>query len=355
MKIKTRHVVLLAVILLILHFFYKPNTAVIVVNNDTHKAQSAESYTHVYTTETVNNKRVGNVANKAKAQPKAAPVQQNSCELVHDPEELEYAQSELSQLNDNLDFTSETFDIGPYTSVKLITPNVNSDYHKTLRIRLFEAYEKYQNLFGLYPDKPILMNLVVLPNHYYDDYVSRFGALPSNNAGIYFGKNNTALVRFDSADPQGSLRVAIHEAMHVINFNLIGSTPRWLNEGIAEVFENTLIYKTKRTIAIPTDRVRRTYMEFRSLIDSESLWEQQSYRGDLYANANNWLAFFIQHKHGRRLLKAIVQGEAKNPCNTLENEVILNALSTYFIDYEQAYLVWFKASQQVKGEFIPVY
>lgn len=96
-------------------------------------------------------------------------------------------------------------------------------------------------------------------------------------------------------------------------------------------------------------------MEFRSLIDSEALWEQQSYRGDLYANANNWLAFFIQHKHGRRLLKAIVQGEAKNPCNTLENEVILNALSTYFIDYEQAYLVWFKASQQVKGEFIPVY
>jgi hypothetical protein len=309
----------------------------------------------VYTTETVNNKRVGNVANKAKAQPKAAPVQQNSCELVHDPEELEYAQSELSQLNDNLDFTSETFDIGPYTSVKLITPNVNSDYHKTLRIRLFEAYEKYQNLFGLYPDKPILMNLVVLPNHYYDDYVSRFGALPSNNAGIYFGKNNTALVRFDPADPQGSLRVAIHEAMHVINFNLIGSTPRWLNEGIAEVFENTLIYKTNRAIAIPTDRVRRTYMEFRSLIDSEALWEQRSYRGDLYANANNWLAFFIQHKHGRRLLKAIVQGEAKNPCNTLENEVILNALSTYFIDYEQAYLVWFKASQQVKGEFIPVY
>jgi hypothetical protein len=355
MKIKTRHVVLLAVILLILHFFYKPNTAVIVVNNDTHKAQSAESYTQVYTTETVNNKRVGNIANKAKAQPKSAPVQQNSCELVHDPEELEYAQSELSQLNDNLDFTSETFDIGPYTSVKLITPNVNSDYHKTLRIRLFEAYEKYQNLFGLYPDKPILMNLVVLPNHYYDDYVSRFGALPSNNAGIYFGKNNTALVRFDPADPQGSLRVAIHEAMHVINFNLIGSTPRWLNEGIAEVFENTLIYKTKRAIAIPTKRVRRTYMEFRSLIDSEALWEQQSYRGDLYANANNWLAFFIQHKHGRRLLKAIVQGEAKNQCNTLENEVILNALSTYFIDYEQAYLVWFKASQQVKGEFIPVY
>jgi len=355
MKIKTRHVVLLAVILLILHFFYKPNTAVIVVNNDTHKAQSGERYTPIYNAETVNNQRVGNVANKAKAQPKSAPVQQNSCELVHDPEELEYAQSELSQLNDNLDFTSETFDIGPYTSVKLITPNVNSDYHKTLRIRLFEAYEKYQNLFGLYPDKSILMNLVVLPNHYYDDYVSRFGALPSNNAGIYFGKNNTALVRFNEADPQGSLRVAIHEAMHVINFNLIGSTPRWLNEGIAEVFENTLIYKTKRAIAIPTKRVRRTYMEFRSLIDSEALWEQQSYRGDLYANANNWLAFFIQHKHGRRLLKAIVQGEAKNPCNTLENEVILNALSTYFIDYEQAYLVWFKASQQVKGEFISIY
>jgi len=355
MKIKTRHVLLLVVVLFVLHFFYKPNTAVVVVNNDTHKAQSGERYTPIYNVETVNNKRVGNVANKAKAQPKPAPVQQNSCELVLDPEELEYAQSELSQLNDNLDFTSETFDIGPYTSVKLITPNVNSDYHKTLRIRLFEAYEKYQNLFGLYPDKPILMNLVVLPNHYYDDYVSRFGALPSNNAGIYFGKNNTALVRFDPADPQGSLRVAIHEAMHVINFNLIGRIPSWLNEGIAEVFENTLIYKTNRAIAIPTNRVRRTYMEFRSLIDSESLWEQQSYRGDLYANANNWLAFFIQHKHGRRLLKAIVQGEAKNQCNTLENEVILNALSTYFIDYEQAYLVWFKASQQVKGEFIPVY
>ena len=55
------------------------------------------------------------------------------------------------------------------------------------------------------------------------------------------------------------------------------------------------------------------------------------------------------------MLKAIVQAEAKNPCNTLENEVILNALSTYFIDYEQAYLVWLKVSQQVEGEFIPVY
>lgn len=355
MKIKTRHVLLLVVVLLVLHFFYKPNTAVVEVNNYTHKAENAESYTHVYTTETVNYKRVDNVASKVKAQPKPAPVQQNSCELIHDPEELEYAQSELSQLNDNLDFTAEQFNIGPYTSVNLITPNVNSDYHKTLRIRLFEAYEKYQNVFGLYPNKSILMNLVVLPNNYYDDYVSRFGALPSNNAGIYFGKNNTALVRFDKADPQSSLRVAIHEAMHVINFNLIGSTPRWLNEGMAEVFENTLIYKTNRTIAIPTYRVRRTYMEFRSLIDSEALWEQQSYRGDLYANANNWLAFFIQHKQGRRVLKAIVQAEAKNPCNTLENEVILNALSNYFIDYEQAYLVWLKASQQVKGEFIPVY
>lgn len=355
MKIKTRHILLLVVVLLVLHFFYKPNTALVEVNNYTHKAQSSESYTHVYITEPVNNTRVGNVANKAKAQPKPASVQQTSCELVHDPKELEYAQGELLQLNDNLEFTIERFNIGPYTSVNLITPNVSSDYHKTLRIRLFKAYQKYQNLFGLYPDKPILINLVVLPNDYYDDYVSRFGALPSNNAGIFFRKNNTALVRFNEAEPQSSLRIAIHEAMHAINLNLIGNTSKWLSEGVAEFFENTLIYKTNGAIAIPTDRVRNTYMEFRSLIDSEALWEQRSYRSDLYANANNWLAFFIQHKQGRGLLRAIVQAEAKNPCNILENEVVLNGLSTHFIDYEQAYLVWLKASQQVKGEFIAVY
>ncbi|WFO20859.1 hypothetical protein ATS73_019210 [Pseudoalteromonas sp. H100] len=183
MKIKTRHVLLLVVVLLVLHFFYKPNTAVVEVNNYTHKAENAESYTHVYTTETVNDKRVDNVASKVKAQPKPTSVQQNSCELIHDPEELEYAQSELSQLNDNLDFTAEQFDIGPYTSVNLITPNVNSDYHKTLRIRLFKAYEKYQNVFGLYPNKSILINLVVLPNNYYDDYVSRFGGFTKQQCG----------------------------------------------------------------------------------------------------------------------------------------------------------------------------
>jgi hypothetical protein len=60
--------------------------------------------------------------------------------------------------------------------------------------------------------------------------------VPASTDGFYESRSNTAVVLYAGSDA-ATLRVAVHEATHIINAGVFGRTPRWFNEGMAEHFE----------------------------------------------------------------------------------------------------------------------
>lgn len=288
-----------------------------------------------------------------KAKPKEPEVE-DSCQLNwHDKEAVADAKERLSLLDDNLEFEKSQFRLSNYATVNLITPKLSDDYHQTLKTRLSTAYTQYRRFFQVSAPMPYKINLVVLPPRYYRDYISQFGSSSSTNIGVYFGASNTAFVKYNSRYPEQSLTTAVHEAMHVFNYRLIGRMPKWLNEGLAEVFENTLYFDSEKVINVPSRYFKERLFMLSVLIDSEESW-QGADTLRMYRNSALWVGFLMQSSRGKQVLKALLQHEATNVCIKLSAEQVIHTLIDYYPRYEEAFNNWSKTHVNTKAEFVPI-
>lgn len=298
-------------------------------------------------------RQVDAAATYQQAKPKAPKVE-DSCQLNwHDEEAVADAQARLSLLDDNLEFEKSQFRLSNYATVNLITPTLSDDYHQTLKARLSAAYTQYRRFFQVSASVPYQINLVVLPAQYYRDYISQFGSLSNTSIGVYFGASNTAFVKYNSNDPEQSLTTAVHEALHVFNYRLIGNMPKWLNEGLAEVFENTLHFNSDKVINVPSRYFKERVFMLSVLIDSEGSW-QGADTLRMYKNSALWVGFLMQSSRGKQVLKALLQHEATNVCDELSAEQVIHTLIDYYPRYEEAFNSWSKAHLNTEHEFVPI-
>ena len=294
---------------------------------------------------------------KAPTYRKAKPTEpevEDQCQLNwHNEEAVADAKERLALLNDNLEFEKSQFRLSNYATVNLITPKLSDDYHQTLKTRLSTAYTQYRRFFQVSAPMPYQINLVVLPPQYYRDYISQFGSSSSTNIGVYFGASNTAFVKYNSSYPEQSLTTAVHEALHVFNYRLIGDMPKWLDEGLAEVFENTLRFDSDKVINVPSRYFKERLFMLSVLIDSEGSW-QGADTLLMYKNSALWVGFLMQSSRGKQVLKALLQHEATNACIKLSAEQVIHTLIDYYPRYEEAFNNWIKAHLNTEHEFVPI-
>ena len=149
-------------------------------------------------------------------------------------------------------------------------------------------------------------------------------------AGFYNALLNEAVVLQRTTD--FTLRVARHEATHVIIAGLYGSTPMWFNEGLAEYFADYQSKALSRTMDIPSWRLQslREGQEqhrlpglgyFLHLTPAE--WRSQS-ADVMYPMAWSVVAFLFDSAEGRRTLTSIMNHLAANPCSLVRTEQWIN-------------------------------
>jgi hypothetical protein len=119
--------------------------------------------------------------------------------------------------------------------------------------------------------------------------------------GFYTPNGNKAYVIY-RGNPARTERVAIHESAHVVHAHNFGRTPKWFNEGMAEVLEYISVSGYSMTLHLNKDWVNRLgttmpIMSLKKLLSST----YQDWSGDdrnvYYANAWAFSHFMMQHNN----------------------------------------------------------
>ncbi|MCL1080132.1 DUF1570 domain-containing protein [Parashewanella spongiae] len=134
--------------------------------------------------------------------------------------------------------------------------------------------------------------------------------------GFYSGKHNLAMVWYKNAEQ--AKQTALHESAHVINSGLFGSTPRWLNEGLAEYFETVKIMGLAAKIS-PLDwkndaSVKRISLS--TLLNGTNQHWSGKNQSIMYSASHSFVHFLMSTPKGKKLIKNIFQHLAQTRCAT---------------------------------------
>ncbi len=211
----------------------------------------------------------------------------------------------------------------PQRFVLSITDQSNAtplDFRDQLEVRIRKNYSVVNELLPseMVKDANVQLWMFKSRQHYEQFRRKHAPGLDGPSNGFHSGKDNIAAV-FYKNDEQ-SMRTAIHEAAHVVNLAVLGNTPRWLNEGLAEYLERMKVYG--QTVEIEPNkgwfrRLRETPMSVNQLLSStRDDWESEQ-RQSLYAHSWAFVFYLLSEPETKAVLKKYLNETAKTPCETL--------------------------------------
>ncbi len=156
--------------------------------------------------------------------------------------------------------------------------------------------------------------------------LSDLGYPPTSSTGFYSGRSKMAYV-WRNKSFNAMLEVISHEATHALLRSGYPRIPKWLNEGLAEYFENIEVYSNAVAVPPAAGWVRK-YKQFRSdgkllpLSEFLTLNSKQwlAYDGDGHAGyTQSWAVVFylMSTDEGREVVARLlnsVKHEASSPC-----------------------------------------
>lgn len=204
-------------------------------------------------------------------------------------------------------------------SVNYRAGRVPTDIKNLLEIRGRGLYKIYSRYLGEDRLTKATLNIDVYGDAVAYDRIKKQKApeLADQTPGFYSWQENKAVVLYEGSR-NGTQRTAIHESVHVINAELFGPTPGWLNEGLAEYFENIEI--SGQLIEVQPDRhwlttydITRKHVPLRQLISSPYSEWYGDRRSQFYGSA--WLfTFFLLDSQQQSDFRGLISEVAKNPC-----------------------------------------
>jgi len=161
------------------------------------------------------------------------PVYQ--CENSADENLVGEIQQALSWLEDEVPLIVTNHVINELLTIKLIAPQLPSDFHARIKEQMKFITYLYQQYFQLAISEPTTMNLVVFPSlTSYADTLSRLSIDSSNSQGLFSSNRNFSFAAYKTL-PQLETTI-IHELVHALNFHIVGYSSRWLTERLAQHF-----------------------------------------------------------------------------------------------------------------------
>ncbi|TMP39549.1 DUF1570 domain-containing protein [Pseudoalteromonas rubra] len=207
----------------------------------------------------------------------------------------------------------------------------STDFRNRLEAKLNAVFRTYSGIIGLEAMRKVKLRIVVANNRSaYIKMLDVLGASPKGNQGIYVSKHNVAVVEY--RNEAQAMRTAVHEAVHAINQAVLGNSPRWFNEGIAEYFEYIETSMNLSKLKPNRSWVRNDYL-VGTLVHPNSLFEAAgSWRGKaqsrMYKSSWAFMYYLMSSQRGRAQLKHYMRLEQKNPCNLLRNSQIQSIFET---------------------------
>ncbi|KZN56851.1 hypothetical protein N474_09530 [Pseudoalteromonas luteoviolacea CPMOR-2] len=230
-----------------------------------------------------------------------------------------------------------------YFDLEISGPTISHQFKNTLSSRLNAIFRGYTSIVGLKAMRKVTLRIQVLPSRRrYERAVKTYGGDPTGTVGVYFGIKNTAFV--EQTSYEGTMQTAIHEAVHAINQAVIGFSPRWLNEGLAEYFETVEVSMQVGKVK-PTNHISRSgyirgqVLRPSQLIGAEDTW-QSSDPVTMYRSSWAFVHFLMSSKSGKQSLKALMLSEQKEPCSSLDYANVKRVLNGTYPNMKSAYAMF---------------
>lgn len=237
-----------------------------------------------------------------------------------------------------------------YFSLNLNTDGLPYDFNQKLTVKLNNLFELYGKLLDRSSLKKVDIKLRIYQSNTAFEKIKKQYNISSTDKinGFYNYDNNQAYLLFTNNEL--TMRTAVHEATHAINRAIIGYTPRWLNEGLAEYSEYIQMLG-KSAVVYPNEGWTNKYFISEPLLPLSTLFNanvgqwNSGLRQQLYATSWAFVYFMMEHPQRKSILVKLIKKEQKNLCNAINKdkieqqlEVSLNLLQTQFLSWSTSKL-----------------
>ena len=194
---------------------------------------------------------------------------------------------------------------------------------------LESSYERFSNRLGEADmgDEPFRVYLFAGEAGYHRYARGILGGTPENTAGVYSPALGQLLI-WNVPERSEMMQTVRHEGFHQYFDRLVGDSPRWLNEGLAEYYENADFTKGRSRQILPHPEHLRT-LEARDwkLVELEEFVRQEPevFYGDAAGNyAQAWLlVHYLQESGGTE--RGVLEGLIAELAGSEDSAVALEA------------------------------
>ena len=208
--------------------------------------------------------------------------------------------------------------------------------------RLKQVHRYYLSVLNDAVLHDVEVNLIIIGDRMsYEDLSSQTGFDPRMSQGVFFHGSNSAFIEYKGE--AAALKTAIHEAVHAINLRLVGRMPRWLNEGLAEVFEHMTWVDNKADWRVNKHVYANMPMELYSVLESESQWGSID-TAILYFSGWAWVHYMMNSNSSDVALRQLIIEEHQDMCTMLSASEIALILEENHPTIEQSFYLWWETA-----------
>lgn len=207
-----------------------------------------------------------------------------------------------------------------YFSLDLNTASLPYDFNQRLTLKLNKLFKIYGQLLDRSSLKKVDINLRVYASKVAFNQIKAKHNMPigDNTPGFYsHGSNQAHLLLTNNA---ATMRTATHEAAHAINRGIIGYSPKWLNEGLAEYSEYIEV-KGQVSSVYPhkswtnNNRISEQLLPLRTLLAATKKDWNSELRDRLYATSWAFIYFMMDNQQRKGMLAKVIRNEQQNLCD----------------------------------------
>lgn len=149
------------------------------------------------------------------------------------------------------------------------------------------------------------------------------GRAARHTAGVYRHGRNVIEIR-EQRHFEATRAVARHETSHAVLAAIVGTSPPWLNEGLAEVVEAMTLSGQARILVPNDDHVRRVHTVGPGDTLADLLRMDRSTWASLpvqrtYARAWSLMHFLMGHAEGRTLVSTLLERQRSRRCRSIDS------------------------------------
>ena len=237
-----------------------------------------------------------------------------------------------------------------YFSLDLNADSLPYDFNQKLTLKLNKLFELYGELLDRSSLKKVDINLRIYDSKIDFNQIKAKNnmTISDNTLGFYSHASNEAYLLL--TDKASTIRTATHEATHAINRGIIGRTPKWLNEGLAEYSEYIEV-NGQSTKVYPNNNWTRKARLSKQLLPLSTLFLAKEKEWDsglkhrLYATSWAFVYFMMEQPNRKAILAKLIKSEQQNRCDIIDKnkieqqlEIPLNVLQKQFSNWSKSKL-----------------